>query len=40
MLKSDLRAIGELLGHSITRTTALYLQDQDSYAIDEAVRAV
>lgn len=40
VLKGDLRAIGGLLGHTNTRTTAIYLQDQDTYAVDEHARAV
>ena len=40
VLKGDLRAIGGLLGHTNTRTTALYLQDQDNFVIDEHARAV
>jgi integrase/recombinase XerD len=40
VLKGDLRAIGGLLGHTNTRTTALYLQDQNTHAIDEHARAV
>ena len=39
-LNGDLRAIGGLLGHNKTRTTELYLQGQNTHAIDEHARLV
>ncbi|MDF7813641.1 tyrosine-type recombinase/integrase [Hymenobacter sp. YC55] len=39
-LKGDLRGVGSLLGHTNTRTTQLYLQQMDTYAVDEHARQV
>lgn len=39
-LKGDLRGVGGLLGHTNTRTTQLYLQEMDTYAVDENARLV
>lgn len=40
ILKSDLRAVGGLLGHTNTRTTQIYLQNMDTWEVDENARTV
>ncbi|KUG06915.1 tyrosine-type recombinase/integrase [Solirubrum puertoriconensis] len=40
VLRGDLRQVGGLLGHTNTRTTQIYLQDMDTFVVDEAARQV